>query len=172
MYDYLQIGKIANTQGLKGEIKVIPLTDNPERFDNLDWVFIGCDDGHKRYDIESVRYQKSSVILKLKGIDDIDKASELKSKFLLIDRSNAVPLGENAYFICDLIGCEVYEEGKDKLGTLQDIIKTGSNDVYIVRNDSGREVLIPALKSVVKDVSLSLRTITVVLPKGIADDRI
>ena len=168
MYDYLQIGKIANTQGLKGEIKVIPLTDNPERFDNLDWIFIGCDDGHKRYDIESVRYQKSSVILKLKGINDIDKASELKSKFLLIHRSNALPLGEDAYFICDLIGCEVYEEGKDKLGTLRDVIKTGSNDVYVVES-KGREYLIPAIHQVIKEINIEQNRIIILPVKGLLD---
>ncbi|WP_114296329.1 ribosome maturation factor RimM [Anaerobacterium chartisolvens] len=167
MHEYLQVGKICNTHGVRGEVKVIPLTDNPERFKDLKSIFIETEGTNKQYDIDSVRYSKNLVLLKLKNIDSIDDAQRLKDTYIVIDRENAVKLPPQSYYICDLIGCGVYDEEGKKLGILSNVLKTGSNDVYIVRDENNKELLIPALKSVVKRVSIEDRIIEVELPDGL-----
>lgn len=170
MHEYLEIGKIVNTHGIRGEMKVIPLTDDPHRYDDLKWVFVGDDKTQKKYDVESVKYFKDTVIVKLKGVNDMDGAEKLKNLFFLVDRENAVKLPPDSYFVCDLVGSGVYEESGNFLGTLKDIIQTGSNDVYVVWNEEAeknKEILIPALKSVVKDISIKDHKIIVNLPEGL-----
>lgn len=171
MYEYLQVGKIVNTHGVRGEMKLIPLTDDPKRFDDLDWIYIEKDGMHKCR-IESVKYFKGSVIIKLEGIDTPEAAAAYREHFLLVDRQNAVKLPEDTFFICDIIGSRVFDENGSELGELQDVLQTGSNDVYVVRNESGREILIPALKSVVRSVLPEQKRIDVVVPKGLLDDEI
>lgn len=171
MYDYLQIGKIVNIHGIKGEVKVIPLTDDPRRFDELEWAYIEKD-GMQKCRIESVKYTKGSVILKIEGIDTPESAAAYRDNYLLVDRDNAVKLPEDTFFVCDLLGSSVVDETGKLLGELRDILQTGSNDVYVVRGDSGKDILIPALKSVVRSISLEHKRIEVVLPKGLLDDEI
>ncbi|HOJ80261.1 MAG TPA: ribosome maturation factor RimM [Clostridiales bacterium] len=172
MYDYLQVGKIVNTHGVKGEVKLLPLTDDISRFDDLERVFVESDGTMTRYDIQSVKYFKGMVIIKLAGIDDPETAAALKGCFALVDRENAVKLPEDTYFICDIIGCSVYDENGAYLGQVREVLQTGSNDVYAVRDETGREVLLPALKSVVRKVQPDLRRIDVVIPKGLLDDEV
>lgn len=170
MYEYLQIGKIVNTHGIRGEMKLIPLTDDPGRFDELDWVYVEKDGMHK-YNIESVKYFKGMVIIKLEGVDNPEAAASFKEHFLLVDRQNAVKLPEDTFFICDILGSRVYDENGSELGILHDVLQTGSNDVYIVKG-SGGEILIPALKSVIRRVSPEQKRIDVIVPKGLLDDEI
>ncbi len=169
MYQYLQIGKVANTHGVKGEIKVIPLTDNIERFNNLDWVYIDRFGNMERRNVLGVKFFRSLVILKLEGINNMNEAEALKGMFLLVDRENAVKLPENTFFICDIVGCEVFEENGNMLGVVKDVLQTGSNDVYVVGNKNGQDILIPALKSVVKEVSTEEKKIIVSIPEGLID---
>ncbi|NLK88171.1 MAG: 16S rRNA processing protein RimM [Clostridiaceae bacterium] len=171
MYEYLQIGKIVNTHGIRGELKLIPLTDDPKRFDALERAYIDKDGMHE-YRIESVKYFKGSVIIKFEGIDAPEAAAAYKEHFLLVDRQNAVKLPEDTFFICDIIGSKVIDENGSELGTLIDVLQTGSNDVYVVKGDSGKEILIPALKSVVRSISPEQKQIHVVVPKGLLDDEI
>ncbi len=172
MYKYLQVGKIVNTHGVRGEVKMMPLTDDPSRFDDLEWVFVDYKGTMTRYDIQSVKYFKGMVIIKFAGIDDPETAAALKGCYALVDRENAVRLPEGTYFICDIIGCSVYDENGRLLGQVRDVLQTGSNDVYVVRNDSGREVLIPALRSVVRNVQPEQKRIDVIIPKGLLDDEV
>lgn len=172
MIQYLEIGKITNTHGVKGEVKVFPLTDDVKRFELLKQVYIERENKLEVYNIERVSYFKGLAIIKLKEINDMDSAKLLKDKLLKIDRKDAVKLPENSYFICDLIGASVYEENGNHLGILKDIIKTGSNDVYMVENVNSKPILIPALKTVVRDISVENKKITVMLPKGLIDDEI
>jgi 16S rRNA processing protein RimM len=172
MYDYLQVGKIVNTHGIRGEVKLIPLTDDPARFDDLEWIFIENRGAMTKYDIQSVKYFKNMVIVKLAGIDDPDTAEGLKGCFALVDRKNAVKLPEDTFFICDIIDCSVYDEDNVLLGRVCDVLQTGSNDVYVIRDESGREVLLPALKSVVKNVQLEQKRMDVIIPKGLLDDEV
>jgi len=170
MYEYLQIGRISNTHGVRGEVKVIPLTDDPERFNELEWVFIDKKGSMQKHDVENVKFFKESVILKLSGINTMDEAETLKNCYVLVDRANAVKLPDDTYFICDLIGSSVYDENGKLLGTLEDIFKTGSNDVYVVKSKSGKEILIPALKSVVNGIDIENKRIDVIVPKGLLDE--
>jgi len=172
MVEHLQIGKIMNTHGVRGEVKLIPLTDDPHRFDELDWAFIEKDGIMDKHDVEQVKYTKGSVIIKFSGIDSADEAEQYKDCFVLVDRENAVKLPADTFFICDLIGCSVYDEKGALLGELVDILQTGSNDVYVVRNSSGKEILIPALKSVVRSISPEQQRIEVIIPRGLLDDEV
>ena len=170
MTQHLDIGKIANTHGIKGELKIIPLTDDPSRFEDIDWLYIEINNSLQKYNIESVKYLKSLIVLKFKEINDMSEAEKLKGCFLKIDRKYAIKLPEDTYFICDLIGCTVIDENDFELGILKDIIKTGSNDVYIIKTKGKKDLLIPVLKSVVKEISIENKKIIVKLPEGLLDD--
>ncbi|NLL05801.1 MAG: ribosome maturation factor RimM [Clostridiaceae bacterium] len=174
MIQYFEIGKIVNTHGVKGEVKVLPLTDDPKRFNKLKTVYISSaiTENMQKYNLEGVKFHKTFVLLKIKDINDANEAEKLKEKFIIIDREEAVKLPKDSFFICDLINCEVYDEKVNKLGILIDILQTGSNDVYIVRDENKKEILIPALKSVVKEVSVEKKKIIVELPQGLIDDEV
>jgi len=174
MLQYFEIGKIVNTHGVRGEVKVIPLTDDPKRYNKLKSAYISSEisDNMPKYNFEGVKYQKNFVILKIKEINDANEAEKLKGKFVIINREDAVKLPKDSFFICDLIDCEVYDENDNRLGVLTNVLQTGSNDVFVVRDENRKEILIPALKSVVKDVSIENKKITVELPQGLIDDEI
>lgn len=174
MIQYLEVGKIVNTHGVRGEIKVVPLTDDPKRFNKLKSAFIADEvtENMQKYSFESVKYQKNFVILKLKNIDNANEAEKFRNKFIIINREDAVKLPEGSYFVCDLINSEVFDENNNRLGVLVDVLQTGSNDVYVVRDEKKKEILIPALKSVVKEISITDKKIIVELPQGLVDDEV
>jgi 16S rRNA processing protein RimM len=172
MIEYFDVGVIANTHGIKGEVKIVPLTDNPERFSQLKSVFVDNKGDLKKYNIEYVKYFKNLVILKFKEITDMTEAEKIKGLTLKIDRKDAVKLPKDSFFICDLIGCQVREENGIDLGTVKNVLQTGSNDVYVVEDKNGKEILIPALKNVVKEVSVESKKMLVSLPKGLIDDEV
>ncbi|NLV35835.1 MAG: 16S rRNA processing protein RimM [Clostridiaceae bacterium] len=172
MIEYLQVGKIVNTHGVKGEMKLIPLTDDPRRFDELKWAYIEKDGQLEKLSILDVKYVKGSVMIKFSGIDSMSEAEKYKDCFVLVDREHAVKLPEDSFFICDIIGCSVFDENGRLLGELTNVLETGSNDVYVVKDDSGKEILVPALKSVVSNVSLNQQRIDVIIPKGLLDDEV
>jgi 16S rRNA processing protein RimM len=167
---FLNIGKIVNTHGVKGCVKVLPLTCDINRYNLLESVYVG--DKRDVYYIENIRYAKGMVILKMKYVDNMDQAAALKGLCISVDREHAVKLSDDEFFVCDLIGCSVYNEYDKLLGILVDVISTGSNDVYVVRNDLKKELLIPALKSVVKSVLISEKKVTVKLPEGLVEDEV
>lgn len=169
MLEYLIVGQLTSPHGVKGELRVSALTDDPQRFKKLKYVYIDKKGNLEKYNITGVKFLNHFVILKFEGVDTYEAAVELKSLYLKIDRANAVKLPKDSFFITDILGMLVYDENNVLLGKLVDIIHTGSNDVYIVKNDEGKEILIPALKSVVKEVSLEDRKISVVLPEGLLD---
>jgi len=172
MYEYLQIGKIVNTHGVRGEVRLIPLTDDPHRYDELDWVYVEIDNTKKKYAIDNLKYAKGSVIIKFSGVDTVEMANALRDCFVMVDRSHAVKLPEDSFFICDILGSTVWDENGAVLGQLTDVLQTGSNDVYVIKNGSGRELLLPALKSVVRKVLPEQQRIEVVVPKGLLDDEV
>lgn len=143
------IGKIGAPHGIKGEVRVTPLTDFPDRFQVLKTVYL---DKTHALEIESVKQNKQVFLLKFHGVNDRDEAALLRGKLLKVPRSQAAPLGEGEYYSFDIVGLRVYD-GDDDLGEITEIIKTGSNDVYIVKNGD-RETLVPALKQVVKQIDL------------------
>ena len=167
MQKYFEIGQIVNTTGIKGFVKVVPFTDDIKRFDDLKSVLVVKNKKTEEYLIEEVRYHKHLVQIKFKGIDDINEAEKLKSAFLKIHRKDAVKLPSNSYFIADLIGLDVYTSEDEYLGKIEDIFSTKSNDVYVVKNELGKQILIPAIKTVVKEINLEKERITVELIKGL-----
>lgn len=155
MKDILRVGKIVNTHGLKGEVKVIPLTDDPKRFNDLEFVLI---DGNERK-IQGVKYQKDRVIVKVEDINSIEDAEKYKNKYMEIPRENAVELEEDSYFITDLIDCEIYDTEEKYLGKIYDVLQTKNNDVYWIREP--KELLIPVLMDIVLDIDMDNRKITI-----------
>ena len=171
MIDYLEIGRIVNTHGIRGELKVLPLTDDPERFRLLKEILVEQKGELKKIDIESIRIHKGNVLVVLKGIDIIEKAELLKGTIITVHRKDAIKLPENKFFICDMLGLAVFDQNEQLLGTLKDIIKTGSNDVYII-DCNGKDLLIPALKSVVQKIDFEEGKIKVILPEEIESDEV
>ena len=167
MYEYLHIGEIVNTHGVRGEVKIIPLTDDIRRFDDLANVYIEENDtNRKEYEIESVRYHKQFVIMKFKGIDDMDTAMKLKTKFLAVHRKDAVKLPEDTYFICDLIGLTIIDDDLGEVGKIEEVIKTGSNDVYVTTYKN-KPLCIPVLTDVVNHIDIENGIVEVKIPKGL-----
>lgn len=167
MTKYLEIGQIVNTFGIKGMVKVKPFTDDINRFDRLENVYIKNNKGKKEYEIEEVKYHKNMVLIKFKGIENPEDANLLRESYLLVDRNNEEPLEEGTYYIVDLIGLDVYSDEGVLLGTLKDIFNTGSNDIYEVKNELGKQILLPGIPDVIKEINLEERRITVHLIKGL-----
>lgn len=155
MEQFLTVGKIINTHGVRGELKVKPTTDDVNRFKSLKEAYID----EKEIVISGCKFQPGKVILKIEGIESIEEAERLKNKLIKVKREKAVQLPEDTYFAVDIIGCEVYEETGNKIGTVDDIIYTGSNDVYWVKGEN--EVLIPALKDIVLKIDINNKKIII-----------
>ena len=169
MVDYFEIGQITNTHGLKGEVKVRPFTESPKRFEKLKFILIDFNGDLKKFEIESVRYQKEDIVLlKLKGIDVIEDAEKLKNLYIKIPRSEAKETKIDEFFIADLIGCEVYD--KELIGVLDDVFTAGGSDVYVVKRDGKKDLLIPAIKSVIKKIDVENKRIDVEIPRGLDDE--
>ena len=155
------------TFGIKGMVKVVPFTDDIKRFNDLKKVYVENKKKKEEYEIEQVSYHKNMVILKFKGIDKIEDAEKLRDSYLKINREDAVPLEENSYFIVDLIGLDVETQEGNLLGKLEDIYNTGSNDIYVVKDELGKQILLPAISDVIKKVDLESKKIIVHLLKGL-----
>ena len=166
MEDLLKVGVITTTHGVRGEVKVYPTTD-PERFPELDYVLLDTGREKRKLEIEKVRFFKNLVILKFKGIDNINDIEKYKGKSLFVTRENAQPLGEDEYYIADLIGMEVYLEDGSHFGTLKDVMETGANDVYIIKTEEGKEVLIPAIYECILDVNVEAGKMEIHLLDGL-----
>ena len=167
MQKRLEVGQIVNTFGIKGEVKVTPFTNDIKRFDDLKKVYVTSRKDSKLYKVESVRYHKNMVLLKLEGINNPEDAEMLKNSYLEIDRKDAIPLEEGTYFIADLIGLEVYSDEGNLLGKIEDIYNTGSNDIYVVKDELGKQILLPGIKEVIKDVQIENAKIIVHLIPGL-----
>ena len=154
MEQRLQVGVITATHGLKGEVKVFPTTDDPNRFRRLKEVILDTGKEERVLKIEGVKFFKQMVILKFQGLDDINDVERLRRGILYVTRENAVRLKRNEYFIADLIGMQVENEDGSELGVLQDVISTGANDVYDVRLADGRQLLIPAIRECILEVNV------------------
>ncbi len=161
----LRVGVIASTHGIKGEVKVYPTTDDPTRFEYLKEAIIDAGRDTRTVEIENVKYFKQFVILKFKGIDDINDVEKYVKKDLLVTRDNAVPLEEGEYYICDLVGLKVITDDGRDIGILTDIMQTGANDVYVVNGDTDEEILIPSIPQCILDRDLEKGIITVHLLK-------
>ena len=169
MEDLLQVGVITATHGIRGEVKVFPTTDDPKRFKKLKSCILDTGREKKELEVESCKFFKQFVILKFKGIDNINDIERYKQCGLYVTRENAVRLRRGEYFISDMIGSKVITEEEKELGTLKDVLRTGANDVYVVETEEGKEILLPAIKQCILNVDIEQQLITVHIMEGLLD---
>ena len=164
--DLLEIGKIVNTHGIRGEVKIQPWCDEPELFDELEYLFIEVE----KYNIVRNRFHKTCQIVQLENVNSIDDAERFKNQIVYINR-DALELPEGRYYIADIEGLTVKEQNGRILGVVDEIIKTGSNDVYSLKDTFNKKpVLIPVIEGVVLETNIDGGYIVVKLPKGLIDD--
>ncbi len=152
------VGKIVNTHGIKGDLKVYPYTDNIKRFSKLKRIYIGEEE--LAVQIESVKYHKEMALIKLKEFNNINDVLFLKNKLVYIDGVDKVKLLKDNYFIDDLIGCEVFDLEGNSIGHIKDVLQSSSNDIYIIE-DKNKEYLIPAVKEFIKDININKKKIVI-----------
>lgn len=169
MEDLLQVGIITSTHGVRGEVKVYPTTDDPRRFRRLKEVVLDTGRENLNLEIEGVKFFKQFVILKFKGLDNINDIEKYRQKSLYVTRKNAVRLQRDEYFIADLIGLKVQDEDGTELGTVKDVIETGANDVYEVEMADGRSLLLPAIKQCILNVDVENGMMQVHVLEGLLD---
>lgn len=151
--EYLLIGEVLRPQGIKGQVKVRPDTDDPYRFEELDWVYVKKGDAYEKAEIADVSVRDDGVYLRLAGVNDRDAAEKQRGMMLYVDRAHARELEENETFICDLIGCKAVDLRGNEIGVVKDVLQPGGNDVYVIRTPKG-EMLLPALKHVVPEIDV------------------
>lgn len=167
MEDLLKVGVITTTHGVRGEAKVYPTTDEPERFLELDYVLLDTGRELRKLEIKNVKFFKNLVILKFKGVNNINDIEKYKGRDLWIPREEGQELEEDEYYIADLLGMSVVLEDGQEFGTLKDVMETGANDVYIIDSAEHGEVLLPAIKECILDVDLEKNIMTIHLMKGL-----
>ena len=150
MNDFLEIGQIVNSYGIKGFFKVVPFTDDAHRYSDLKTIYI----------------ENNKKLLEME-IEEVNDTEQYKNCYLKIDRKNAAKLPEDSYFITDIIGIEVFTEDGELLGNVIDVFPTGSNDVYVVKDELGKQILLPAIGDVVKKVDIISKKMTVKLIAGL-----
>ncbi len=169
MSNVLEIGKIVNTHGLRGEVKIVPWTNTPDVFEDIEYVYVKNLREEKKLLIKNVKYQKNNIIVKFEGLDDISQAELLKNAVVTTDREQLGELNDGEYYIADLVGCEAVSEDGEVYGKLTDVLPTGSNDVYVVKREGKRDLLIPVIEDVVLDVDIDNKKIVVHLLDGLED---
>ena len=168
MEDLLKVGVLTTTHGIRGEVKVYPTTD-ADRFLDLEYVLLDTGREKRKLEIENVKYFKNLVILKFRGIDNINDIEMYKKRELWIPREEAQELEEDEYYIADLIGMDVVLEDGSKFGTLKDVMETGANDVYVVEQNGASQLLLPAIKDCIRDIDMEQMVMTVYLMPGLRD---
>lgn len=169
MEEWIAVGTVYRKHGIRGDVKVYPLTDSPQRFLDFHEVVIEDREGRRRsVRIDRVRFQKDRLILHFEGVDTPEDVEPLLQSTVLIHRSEAAPLPEGRYYYADIIGLSVYTEEGRYLGTVEGIMETGSNDVYVVREGT-REVLVPAIAQVLRKVDLKNQKLIVHEMEGLLE---
>ena len=167
MNKYLELGQIVNVKGLKGEVKVNSFSENNERFEEVSEVILKLKSKQETYKIEKVGYHKSQVIIKFKNVNTVEEAETLRNSYIVVDREIFGDLPEGVYYIADLIGLDVFTESNEYLGKVDDIFSTGSNDVYVVKDELGKQKLLPGIDEVIKQIDLESGKIIVNLIEGL-----
>lgn len=165
--DLLEVGKIVNTHGLRGEVKVVPWTDSPDVFEDLEYVILKKRSEEIKLNIKGIKYQKNNIIVKFRELEKIEDAEPLKNSVLYAPRHALGELPEGTYYIADLIGLEVYNEAEEKIGEIADVFSTGANDVYDVKRDGRKNLLLPVIDDVVLNVDLENGKVTVRVMEGL-----
>ena len=165
----LEVGKIINTHGLRGEVKIVTWTDSPEVFEELKFVIAKMRGEETRLDIKNIKYQKNNIIVAFSQLTSIEEAEKLKNAVLLVPREELGELPEGVYYIADLIGCEVLDNN-GKIGDLVDVCSTGSNDVYDIKREGKKNLLVPIIDGVLQSVDIDNKKIIIEIPKGLEDE--
>ncbi|MCP1101602.1 16S rRNA processing protein RimM [Aequitasia blattaphilus] len=166
MEELLRVGVIASTHGLKGEAKIFATTDDKERFLDIKEVLLQTKNEQIPLHIQGVKFFKKFVILKFKGIDDINDIEKYKGCELYVNRENATPLSKDEYYYGDLIGMKVYTN-EEYFGEIKDILETGANDVYVITTEEQGEILLPAIKECILAVNISENKMDVHIMDGL-----
>ena len=161
--DLFTIGQIVAPHGVRGDVRIYPDTDFPKRFLKMKYGYING----KKYEVESARLHKRVVLMKFAGVDDRNAAELLVKKDLQVPREDLVPLQKGQHYIYDIIGSAVYDLQDHELGKLTHVLRTGSNDVYVVTADDGKETLLAAIPDVIKSIDESAKKIVVDPPEWV-----
>lgn len=171
MEDFFQVGIITSTHGVGGEVKIFPTTDDPRRFKRLKEVLLDTGKERKSLEIQSVKFFKQFVILKFKGLDNINDVERFRKCSLLVPRENAVRLAKDEYFVADLEGLEVRDEDGRPIGVLKSVMETGANDVYVINLSDGRELLLPAIRQCVLEVNVEAGFLRIHILEGLLEEK-
>ena len=167
MLDYFRVGVIANSHGVKGEVKVYPTTDDAARFKNLETIYLDENGTYQELHIKSVKFVKNMVVLGFEEYNNMNDILGLKGMELYVDRENAIPLNEGEFYVADMVGADIVTDEGNHFGTLQDVLKTGANDVYVIKTDDGKEVLFPSIPECILRKDLENKVITVHIMDGL-----
>ena len=165
--EYFEIGQIVNTFGIKGFVKVNPFTDDMQRFGELNYVFVVRNKELLKMQIEEVKYHKNVVLVKFKGVEDINMAEQYKGCYIRIKREDARKLPKDTYFIADLIGVSVFDENDNFLGKVNDIYNNKVHDIYVIKDDLGKQILLHSTKEIIKQIDVENDRIVVHLIDGL-----
>ena len=157
--EYTIVGKIINTHGVRGEVRVYPYTHDIKRFSYLYYVYIG--EEKIKVELDKVRYHKGAIIIKFLDYDNINQVLPFKGEYIYVDEENKIVLPDNYYFIQDLMGCEVVDMAGNKIGYVDDILQYSANDIYLVKGKNNKEYLIPAVGEFVKDINIRDKRIVI-----------
>ena len=167
--DLLEVGKIVNTHGLRGEVKVVPWTDYPEQFEDIETVYRKTKTDYEKLTIRGIKYQKGNIILRFAEITDINEAEKYKNQILYAERDDLGELPEGVYYIADLIGLTVITDEGEEIGKIADVINTGASDIYEIKREGKKNLLLPAIPDVVLEVDLENKKVTVHMMDGLED---
>lgn len=169
MGEKVRVGQIVNTQGLRGDVRVYPLTDYKERFEELEHVYLE-DNGDEKLEIEKIRYKNQLVLLKFKGLNNINDVEKFKDKYLVIEKEDMRDLPKDTYYISDLLGSEIIDQDDSCIGKLIDVIQNAAQDIYVVENKiNKKKIFIPVVKEFVKEVNTQDKKIRVKLIEGMVE---
>lgn len=163
----LEVGKIVNTHGLRGEVKIVTWTDSPDVFEDLEYVYAVKKHEEIKLFIKGIKYQKNNIIVKFAEIQSIEEAETYKNCILKADRDMLGELPQGVYYIADLIGCEVYDDEENKLGKISDVFNTGANDIYAVSAPERKDLLIPVTDQTIIKVDIENKRVMVHLLEGL-----
>jgi len=167
--DRLEVGKIVNTHGIKGEVKIVTWTDYPEVFEDLEYVFAKKKNEEIKLNLKQIKYQKNNIIAKFSEINSIEEAETFKNCVLTAERDMLGELPEGVYYIADLIGCEVFSDSGEDLGKISDVFNTGANDIYAVSAPQRKDLLIPVTDETIVSVDIENKKVIVHLIEGLED---
>ena len=167
MKDYLELGQIVNTKGLKGEVKLNSFAEDITIFERLPKVFLKQKGMMTEKIIEKVGYTKNQVIIKFKECNSIDEAETFRNAYVLVKRTDLDDLPEGVFYIADLIGLDVYTDDGISLGKVDDIYSTGANDIYVIKDELGKQKLLPGIDEVIKNIDIEAGKIIVHLIEGL-----